>query len=93
MVGNANSGRRCSICHNPDRRAIERLLVQGLPLTWISKIYKVSYDALYRHYVNHLLGMKPSREVITLTRRIAALYDRPVAPVFDLEDDGYDDRY
>jgi hypothetical protein len=41
--------RTCTICHHPDRQAIDRALLSGLPFRHIAAQWEVSTGALQRH--------------------------------------------
>jgi hypothetical protein len=46
--------RRCSICHHPDRAAIEKALVQSEPVRDIAARFGTSASAVHRHKTTHL---------------------------------------
>ncbi len=53
--GKVTRGRRCSVCAHPQRRAIDRALVEGEPAPRIAAIYReLSDDAVRRHAAGHL---------------------------------------
>lgn len=47
-------GRVCSICARPDRKVIDRDLVNGVPLRQILKGRDIAIGSLSRHRLNHL---------------------------------------
>jgi len=46
--------RKCQVCSHSKRLTIDKEIVQGKPLTEISRKYGVSYDSLWLHAKNHL---------------------------------------
>ena len=45
--------RRCAICSHPQRMEIEREIIRGASRAEISRTYKMSTTAVYRHETNH----------------------------------------
>ena len=46
--------RKCQVCSHSRRLQIDKEIVQGKPLTEISRKYGVNYDSLWLHAKNHL---------------------------------------
>lgn len=46
--------RPCSICTHPERAAIDRALASGTPKSETSALFRVSPDAVDRHFAAHL---------------------------------------
>jgi hypothetical protein len=46
--------RVCTVCKHAERESIDRALIDGESLRYVSKQYNVSYTALFRHKRDHL---------------------------------------
>lgn len=63
--------RRCSICHHPDRAAIEKALVQAEPFRDVSARFGTSASALHRHKTSHLPAhLAKAYEAVQVTQAI-----------------------
>jgi hypothetical protein len=47
-------GQRCTVCSHREYAAIDLAIARGVSVTAISRRYKLSTDAIYRHRTNHL---------------------------------------
>jgi transposase-like protein len=46
--------RRCTVCDDPERHAIDEVLVTGAPYRSVAKRFGLSESAVYRHKTEHL---------------------------------------
>ena len=70
---------KCTICHHPDREAIDAALVSGETLRDIAQRFAVSRDALYRHKAHIPTSVAKAHEADEVAEA-----DRLLATVRDL---------
>ena len=87
--------RICTICSNPEREAIGRLLVSGAAVRETSSLYRVSEDALSRHKQEHLpaklVKAQEAAEVAQaddLLREVKALRAKAISLLMQAEKQG-----
>jgi len=87
--------RTCTICSHPDRRAIEKALVDGEPFRNIAKRTGTSPAALTRHKSDHLPGKivqaKAAQEILEagdLLSQVAALKEKALELLAKAEEQG-----
>lgn len=49
-------GKVCSICKHPERPAIDRALLEGIPASELARRHKVSVYSMRAHRENHLFS-------------------------------------
>ena len=79
------AGRKCTVCQCPERMHIDRMLLRGMPMSLVARIYNLSESAIQRHFKNHVLRMKPSKEILDLVHRIVAIMEGPSIPCMPIE--------
>jgi hypothetical protein len=73
--------RSCSICIHPERAAIDKALASGAPKSETSALFRVSPDAVDRHFAAHL----PARLVKAADAKEVAQADDLLSQVRDLQ--------
>lgn len=73
--------RTCTVCSHPERKAIDRQLVEGVAFPALVAEYRVSKDALSRHKANHL----PAKLVLAEKAEEVAQADDLLDQVRDLQ--------
>ena len=84
--------RVCTVCTNPEREAIDRLLVSGASIRETSALYRVSEDALSRHKQEHLpkqlMKAQEATEIAQaddLLRELRALHAKAISLLLQAE--------
>lgn len=54
--------RRCTICGHPERDALEREILYGVPYRTIAQRYGVDGSAISRHVHNHMATLEQQRQ-------------------------------
>jgi hypothetical protein len=87
--------RTCSVCTHPQRVAIDRALVEGLPFRHIASRFDTSTAALQRHKADHLPGhvakareAKQVADADDLLRQLKSLHNKAISILQQAEQAG-----